>query len=469
MGVAGAVMEADTESGSVEGLEAEICAFAGNLAAATARFVLLVAEYDRKRGWERWGCRSCVGWLSWKCGMGAHAARERLRVGHALARLAIVRGEFEVGRLSYSQVRAITRIAGPHNESILVDIARHGTAQQLERLVAGTVLAEKLQAADFAESQFDARRFVSSWDALSMWVGRLVLTPDDGEVFVKALAAAAEQLRVERGEASPESSREQLWADAAVLMAESFLASGAAARSGTDAYRVVVNADQDAETDTDTDTETGADADADAEPHAEADANPDADGVWRGRVAGGAGLSSAVIGRIWCDTAVTRVVVRDGVMVGEPVASKSIPAGVRRALGVRDRQQCRFPGCHCRRVDAHHIRHRRHGGGHSLDNLVSLCRFHHRLVHEKGFRMVREPGGRLRFYAPDGRELSGDCGLADHTSHPGRLSELNEAAGVRIEPDTISPTWYGDRLDLHYTVPLVMDPRRPRGDAYSTN
>ena len=78
---------------------------------------------------------------------------------------------------------------------------------------------------------------------------------------------------------------------------------------------------------------------------------------------------------------------------------------MQRALRSRD-GGCRFPGCTCRRfVDAHHIRHWANGGETSLDNLVLLCRRHHRLVHEGGFDVERTADGTLRFTRPDGRVI----------------------------------------------------------------
>ena len=137
-----AVLESAQSSGlagiATERLEAEICELSGHIAAATARLVLMIAEYDRRQGWAEWGCRSAAHWLSWKCGVGVHAAREKLRVGHALEALPLLRTTFERGEVSYSQVRAVTRVAGPHNEAAFVDIAKASTANQLERLVAAT-------------------------------------------------------------------------------------------------------------------------------------------------------------------------------------------------------------------------------------------------------------------------------------------------------------------------------------------
>ena len=187
-----AVLERDrwlrVEEVVTERLEAEICELSGHLAAATARLVLMIAEYDRRQGWAGWGCRSAAHWLSWKCGLGMHAAREKLRVGHALAELPLIRASFARGELSYSQVRSITRIAGVHNEAALVDIARASTAQQLDRLVAATVKAEKIWDKGFAATQLAERSFVPDFDYdLAMYLAKVRLTSDDGRQLTTAL------------------------------------------------------------------------------------------------------------------------------------------------------------------------------------------------------------------------------------------------------------------------------------------
>ena len=175
-----------------ERLEAEICELAGQIAAATARWVLLIAEYDNRKGWAQWGCQSAAHWLSWKCGVGMHAAREKLRVGHALAGLPLMRAAFARGELSYSQVRAITRIAGAHNEGALVEIARSSTANQLERLVAATAKAERIWDDGFAAAQYAERSFLPGFDYDGvMYTAGVRLTPDDGRVLTKALELAA--------------------------------------------------------------------------------------------------------------------------------------------------------------------------------------------------------------------------------------------------------------------------------------
>ena len=119
----------------MERLEAEITELAGHLTAADCRFVLLVAEFDRREGWRQWECRSCAHWLSWQCGIELRAAREKVRVGRALDDLPMMREAFARGELSYSKVRALTRIARPDTDGDLVEMGLHATANQIEVLV----------------------------------------------------------------------------------------------------------------------------------------------------------------------------------------------------------------------------------------------------------------------------------------------------------------------------------------------
>src|SRR5215831_4413545 len=117
----------------LERLEAQICELAGHLAAATCRFLVLLGDFDARRGWASWEMNSCAQWLSWKCQMSAGTAREHVRVARALRELPVIRGEFGAGRLSYAKVRALTRIAAPDSEAGLAEIAGPMTGNQLER------------------------------------------------------------------------------------------------------------------------------------------------------------------------------------------------------------------------------------------------------------------------------------------------------------------------------------------------
>ena len=121
----------------LERLEAQICELAGHLSAATCRFLVLLGDFDARRGWASWEMNSCAAWLSWKCQMGSGTAREHVRVARALRGLPVIRGEFGAGRLSYAKVRALTRIATPETEAGLAELAGPMTGNQLERVRPG--------------------------------------------------------------------------------------------------------------------------------------------------------------------------------------------------------------------------------------------------------------------------------------------------------------------------------------------
>jgi hypothetical protein len=117
----------------LERLEAQICEVAGHLAAATCQFLVLLAEFDARRGWASWEVNSCAAWLSWKCQMSSGAAREHVRVARALRDLPVIRREFAAARLSDAKVRALTRIATPQTEEQLAVLAGPMTGSQPER------------------------------------------------------------------------------------------------------------------------------------------------------------------------------------------------------------------------------------------------------------------------------------------------------------------------------------------------
>ena len=438
---------------ATERLEAEICELAGQIAAATARWVLLVAEYDDRKGWAEWGCQSAAHWLSWKCGVGIHAAREKLRVGHALTALPVMRAAFARGELSYSQVRAITRIAGAHNEDALVGIARFSTANQLDTLVRATAKAERIWDAGFAAAQLADRSFVPGFDYDdAMYTAKLRHTPDDGRLLTKALQLAAKQLKAERGDQGPDTTTEQLLADAMVAIARSFLATNLAEGTGTDDYSAVVFTD---------DTVINPDQVCDGCGGSDGAPEPLVREAPRAHLEAGSVLSAETIRRIWCDTTVTRVDVRDGTVVEISKPGRTISAALRRALGLRD-SQCRFPGCCAKRVDAHHIRYRRHRGPTTLDNLLSLCRFHHKLVHEGGYTISRGADGDLRFYDPRGRQLHNRTALSANDGADA-LRQQHLDLGIVISPDSIVGNFCGDKLVLHYAVSVLVRQNVPAG------
>ena len=120
----------------------ELCAYVN---AASASLLLKIREFDRDELWKLDGAFSCAHWLNWKCGIGMNAAREKVRVANALSDLPKTRERFATGELSYSKVRAMTRIATPDNENYLLTIAHNGTAFHMEALVSKYRRAKSLQ------------------------------------------------------------------------------------------------------------------------------------------------------------------------------------------------------------------------------------------------------------------------------------------------------------------------------------
>jgi hypothetical protein len=117
---------------------------AANLTAFEHDWLLAVAEFDRREGWKLWECQSCAAWLSWQVGLDIRAAHEKVRVARALERFPVIAAAMSTGQLSYSKVRAITRIATPDCEQALVDMALAGTTNHVERIVSAYRRAEPI-------------------------------------------------------------------------------------------------------------------------------------------------------------------------------------------------------------------------------------------------------------------------------------------------------------------------------------
>jgi len=375
---------------ALDRLEAEITELWGHLSAATARFLALVAEFDRTKAYERHGLVGTAQWLNWQCGMGPVAAREKVRVARAVETLPQISASFARGEISYSKVRAMTRVATPANEDVLLNIALHGTAAHVEKLVRKYAWTQRRDAARTAHGQQTSRYLSCLYDDSGMLVVQGRLPRDVGALVRTALDAASDHLR-ERETTLPtdENVSAETWqvaehertaatrrADALKLLAETFLANG-----------------------------TG-------------------DGAW-----------SATAERY-------QVVVqsRDG--------------------------GCRFPGCdRTRFTEGHHVRHWADGGETKLANLVTLCGFHHRLVHEGGFGIAVTDDGMLVFTRPDGARIP-ESGMrcfrgnnsqdpVEHASNARAvddLESLNRAAGIAIDARTSRCRRLGERLDYSLAI-----------------
>ncbi len=281
------------------------------------------------------------------------------------------------------QVRALTRVATPDNEQALVDLALTGTAAHVERFVRGWRRVDAVCDRATDEARHLARG-LSTWvDDDGMVVIRGRLSPEVGALVQRAIEAAADTLfrdaasAAKGGGMADEVNHAQRRADALGLIAESALAARLDAGTAGDRYQVVVHVSAE------TPNAGGRDAAIEVDH-------------------GALHVSAETSRRLACDASVVRIDhdATGGVLdVGRK--TRTIPSSIRRALAARD-TGCRFPGCTSRRCDAHHIEHWADGGVTSLDNLLLLCRRHHRAVHEGGF-VVQSTGDRqFEFIAPSG-------------------------------------------------------------------
>ena len=108
---------------SIDELDRDIVNLSSRINAATYELVVLVRQFDERAGWLQWGLNNCADWLAWRCDLSISAAREKVRVAHALKALPLITNSFSTGELSYSKVRALTRVARVDNEDALLVFA----------------------------------------------------------------------------------------------------------------------------------------------------------------------------------------------------------------------------------------------------------------------------------------------------------------------------------------------------------
>jgi hypothetical protein len=408
-----------------ERLEAEITTLAGHLAAAECRWLLLVAEFDRREAWAHWGCVSASHWLGWKCGVEHRAALEKVRVARSLRGLPSITDAFAKGEVSYSQVRALTRVAEPSTEADLLALARHATAAQLERLVRGYRRVCRDEDETAAANHRHDRRYLSwFWDDDGSLVIHGRLDPEDGALLLGVLRAeearSAERTDVDPVNRTADRPADARRADALVAVAER--ATYAGPGSGATA-------------------ELAIHVDAEVLPHG---------GPGRCQIEDGPALAPETARRLSCDATLVAVVEGlDGTPIDVGRRTRKISARLRRAVLARD-GQCLFPGCHRAGTDIHHRVPWHAGGRTDLDNLDALCRFHHRLVHEGGWSIERVDPGAVRFTRPDGTVLA--PGPTPAGACTGDVEGANATAGVTVTSTTIQSEWRGDPLDLGWAV-----------------
>ncbi|GAA1909041.1 HNH endonuclease [Williamsia serinedens] len=415
-----------------------IVGYAGQIAALTARFFDLLVEFDTRHGWSGHGIASCAHWLSWKAGMSQRAAQDHLRVAHALTELPLLHSAFAQGTLSYSKIRALTRVATPDREEELRNVALSATAAQVERLVRSLRHIDRRD--EERESGAVESRGRWRWNDDGTLSVTMRLAPLDGARFLAGVTRAEyERTRthtdvdlpaatdsgtppIDPGEPA---SRADLWrgvpsdiAEAVIAMADT-VADAVSVPEFVPGAEILVHSTEDADGNS---------------------SNPHLDG--------GPALDDGEVDEASCGGSVRRVTDKRGRhgVVLRWGRKRRLPS--RRLLQVvfqRDRG-CRHPGCgRTRHLHAHHVTFWRDGGTTDPDNIVLLCSTHHRALHRGEFGIVARGHQLFTFHTPDGSLLRDAPAMTAPT-------------GWR--PDTAVPvdgltTVNGGKLDLGYTTEVL--------------
>jgi Domain of unknown function (DUF222)/HNH endonuclease len=406
----------------------EIAVLAAQVDVGTHRLLGCIRRFDESEEWGHQGARTCADWLAWRIGLAPGAAREKVRVARALGRFPAIDAAMASGRLSYAKVRALTRIATATNEARLVEIALAATGAQLERmcrrfrrLIDDGAIPGLEPAVD---PSGDPRGVcVRNTDAGHVRI-EVTLDPADAALVLAAIDRVRDELRdvtATTARVSAETRSRNVdrtvpgRLDGLISLAERAMApapqTGGGAAGGTVA-QVVVHLDR-------------------------AALGPD--GARDAYLEDGTRVSAETFRRASCDSTVVALATGDsGEVLDVGRRTRVVSPAIRRALSSRD-HGCRYPMCSNQRfVHAHHVRHWVHGGPTSLDNLVLLCSFHHRLLHEGGFTMSFAAGSVPRFFGPRGREITVVPDV------PPALFELLPAAAT---PDINLCGWDGEPVD----------------------
>jgi len=433
----------------------EITRLAGHINAANYRFLKLVAEFDKSGGWAGRGIRSCAHWLSWKCGLEMNAAREKVRVARKMEDLPRIDSAFASGKLSYSVVRAITRVATPATESQYLYLTEWATASQLEKLVRKHRWAQRLQEESREQLQHQQRKATVYQDDDGMWVLSARLPSVEGELVAKAIGAIVDQADDElheKGVSTEDIAKETFprkRADALCKLAEHYLANDSSELKdlkGSERCQVMLHVDMK--------TLQSHSKENPSHDHNHCCLEKD---TW---------IHPRVAKRLSCDASLVTVLEDEkGNVLNIGRRTRIVPPSIKRALDIRD-QGCRFPGCTCSHyLDAHHIQHWADGGETSLVNLVTLCRFHHRKLHEGEFSVIAHPevADDFMFTDPTGCEITPLVHPAfpdqDDVSAGRPSAEILDIERFRtdVSAETCKTQWMGDSMDEKWVVDLMME------------
>ncbi|MEX2531506.1 MAG: DUF222 domain-containing protein [Gemmatimonadota bacterium] len=505
----------------LESLQAAVVTLAAHIHAANYRMLTYIAEFDRLGGWQLAGHRNCAEWLHFHTGIDKGAARERVRAARALPRLPLVSEAMSRGELSFSKVRAVTRLvedlapekgedaeaaaASPATsaaEAEVLSYARACTTAELERFVQSWRHVGRGDEAELERRRHRSRSLTVSPDGDGMYRIRGTLDPEVGALLMRAIDWASDQLfhagddwapeGGPRGPRTEEVTPRQRRADALGLLAELAMGGGAVsaerareddagssgdgcgcsdhppathtARQRATASRLSSSRPERYTVMLHVDASTLADAGG-AHSRAESDvgagtgssdsssaASTTPSFTLYSHLQDGTHVSAETSRRLACDAGVVRIThAADGSILDLGRKTRTLSPALRRALEIRD-GGCRFPGCGLRFTEGHHIVHWENGGETRLSNLVSLCRRHHRAVHEEGFRVQVFSDGRLRFLDRLGWPLP-DCPPPSRlTPDPvERLMADHKRRGIDPDEDTPAAR-YRRRADIPWDL-----------------
>ena len=433
-------------------LGSRIVGLSGRIAAATSRWLLLVADFDRRGACQAFGLGSTARWLAHHCGIAHRTAVEHVRVARALLSHDRLAAEMGAGRISYSHARAISRVVRPEDEELvdsLVEMAEHGTVGQLEDTVRGLRTVARNEDDDEARRRGDPVGRPDTLDSRTgsdaRWHLSARLAPERGSVVDAALLAVSRAEQISRVDAL-----ERMAEIALTVLADADRLPRAL--RGDERTAIVVHLDaRDVPPDP---AAVTAPATSDPTGAASDPAPPAGRAQPFARLAGGSGLPDAVAYRLLCDGRLRTVVYEtepDGrrrvLDVGR--CQRLVTRKQFRALVARDGGRCAVPGCGSRRrLQVHHVVHWLHGGPTDPDNQVLLCEVHHCKVHDDEIEVHAVTPGRFRFRRPDGRVLVDHVDPATLAADP----RPADADHPDVAVDAAESRWDGSRMDRGYAI-----------------
>ena len=456
-------------------LEPQIIKLAGEINAADYRFLKLLAEFDDNHGWWGDGIKSFAHWLNYMIGLNEVVAREKVRVARALTDLPQIDEAFRLGKLSYSKVRAITRIGTPNNQDFLLMIAENGTASHIERLAGKYRLCQRLDAeVDPDELWKKDRAFYYRIDEDGMYLFEGRLPAEEGAVIIKAINMMRKAIRRERGDDPEQDQQNQPHCQQSTgnenasqnVSAETFIQDINPPDILDDQASALTQlAEHYLETANKSSPHTSLSEKYQVLLHINANEAHMDHQINQGdicHVENNKFLSREVARQLACDTQM-RVVLEDddGKVLNIGRKSRTIPRAIAHALNIRD-GGCRYPGCTQHFwTDAHHVRHWAAGGETKLENLITLCRFHHTQLHKEVYE-IQVKDQDFVFINQDKEEILQSI----HPQFPvaeadNRIqSMLKDQAHIGIDASTAETKWRGDEMDIQMALHVAFDAER---------